>query len=272
MRFYLKWYLYGLRRRPALLAAAFIPLAIFLLLTGIRYDRFGVNITLPVAGDTPLAVRSSPVAVTTVAAHAAAGSRFFAEELTPSTWRRLTMNHPEAGRYDLEQREQWLALINSMQMEYNHSDGGQVTIAYHGPDLELGRLVTTFCAERLVERIRSGWQRRQQTPGMVETGIQTAGEAPQIAIGKPQIERYRAAWRAERLPAAAAFLLIPLAIALVLAGYREFTDPAFKSGRQAARYLDLPILGSLPNLDLLAGLIGRDAPEGDGGPGNGDGR
>ncbi|MBN2232274.1 MAG: hypothetical protein JW781_05575 [Deltaproteobacteria bacterium] len=270
MSFYLKWYLYGLRRRPALVVAAFIPLAVFLLMAGTRYDRFGVSLTLPVAGDTPLAVRSSPVAITTVAAHAAEGGQFFAEELTPSAWRRLTVSNPEAGRYDLEQRDQWLALINSLRLEYDGAGGGRVTIAYNGPDLALGKLVTTFSAERLAERIRSGRQRRQKTPGIVAAGVRADdGTTPEIVIGTPKIDRRRAWWRAERLSAAAAFLLLPLAGALVLAGYREFTDPAFKSGRQAARYLDLPILGSLPNLDVLASLLGPETPRGGGGQNGG---
>lgn len=265
MRFYFKWFLYGLRRRPALLLAAFIPLLVFLLVTGLSCDRFGVSLELPLAGATPLAVRSSPVAVVSVADFAAEGSRFFTEELTPGAWRRLSVRCPAAGRYDIEARRQWVELINSLRLTYDDA-GGRVTIGYEGPDLELGRALTAFSAERLLARARAGRQRRERYPGA--GGEHHADSALQeIVIGKAKIKRYRAWWRAERLPAAAASLVLPLVLILVLSGYLEFTHPAFKSGRQAARYLDLPILGTLPDLDALSTLLGADIPEdGPGGP------
>lgn len=259
MRFYVKWFLYGLRRRPALLAAAFIPLLAFLLVTGLSYDRFSVSLVLPLAGSTPVAVRSSPIAVVSVADFAAEGSRFFAEELTPGAWRRLSVRCPAAARYDIKARRQWVALINSLRLTYDDA-GGRVTIAYEGPDLELGRTLTAFGAERLLARVRAGRQRRKRYPGA--GGEHHADSTPQeIAIGKAKIKRYRAWWRAERLPAAAASLVLPLIFVLVLSAYLEFTHPAFKSGRQAARYLDLPILGTLPNLDVLSTLLGADIPK-----------
>lgn len=264
MRFYLKWYLYGLRHRVSLVVLAFIPLVIFLLVTGLRYDRFVVKLALPVAGDTPLSVRSSPVAVTTVANLALAGGRFFAEELTPTAWRRLAVNQPVAGRYDLQQRDQWLTLISSLRLEYSAVDGGRVVISYTGPDPALGQVVTTFCAKRLVARIRRGRQRLRRSTGIVKTGVHAVGAMSKIAIGSPEIERHRSWWRGERLPAAAATLLVPLFLALVLVGYREFTDPAFKSSRQVVRYLDLPILGSLPNLKVLTTVLRMDVADSDG--------
>ena len=40
------------------------------------------------------------------------------------------------------------------------------------------------------------------------------------------------------------------------AGLREWSDPSFKSERQAVRYLDLPTLGALPDLRYVCANFG----------------
>jgi capsular polysaccharide biosynthesis protein len=46
--------------------------------------------------------------------------------------------------------------------------------------------------------------------------------------------------------------VVSLIIILIIIGLMEWADPAFKSERQVARYLDLSIIGSLPDLQKIS--------------------
>jgi hypothetical protein len=72
------------------------------------------------------------------------------------------------------------------------------------------------------------------------------------------VEAHRALWRSDRAAPVAQALIISLIAVIVFLGVLEWSDPAFKSERQIARYLGVPILGSLPDLTLISdALSGR---------------
>lgn len=85
-------------------------------------------------------------------------------------------------------------------------------------------------------------------------GGQTISESPQAPglTGGKILEQHRALWRPERLVPSVTILFISLCIMLLTLITLEWMDPSFKSERQVARYLGVPILGSLPNLEKLA--------------------
>jgi len=58
-------------------------------------------------------------------------------------------------------------------------------------------------------------------------------------------------WRPDRLLPLLGILAGALMLWFILAGFVELADPSFKSERQISRYLDLPVIGVMPDLEPL---------------------
>jgi hypothetical protein len=112
-------------------------------------------------------------------------------------------------------------------------------LSYTGEDSTLGRTLVAFYTGRLVKRLKEG--RARTPPGAASPPLtfQPAGDIVVVAE--------RSLWRPERMrPASIVLCLSTLAVLLLIAMF-ELLDPSFKSERQMARYLGLPVLGALPD-------------------------
>jgi len=69
------------------------------------------------------------------------------------------------------------------------------------------------------------------------------------------VESERALWRSQRLPLTLLLLAAGLAAVLVLTGILELLDTSFKSERQIARMLSLPVLGTVPNMNRISKIM-----------------
>ncbi len=90
--------------------------------------------------------------------------------------------------------------------------------------------------------------------------VQQEGRAPAIPKSPPYselkgglaVESQKALWRNERLPVTVLLLAAGLAAVLIWIGILELLDTSFKSERQIARILRLPVLGTVPNVFRLS--------------------
>jgi len=89
------------------------------------------------------------------------------------------------------------------------------------------------------------------------TAAESSGTYSFQADGDPRVLGVATPWSSERLPRALLIGVLSLLAVLLLIGVLELSDPAFKSERQVARYLDLPVLGSMPDADRLTHRLGR---------------
>ena len=151
-------------------------------------------------------------------------------------------------------------------MTLKPADDASVLLSYYGRDVELGKILVNFYTQRLVSRSKDGLVRSMRTPtrtGALETGgapqLQTVG-GTESAMSKPQpaapegelrIQEHHTFWRSDRLFPSAGILAGTLMLWFILAGFVEWADPSFKSERQVSRYLDLPVIGTMPDLDAL---------------------
>jgi hypothetical protein len=127
------------------------------------------------------------------------------------------------------------------------ADTTTLRLSYIGKDARLGRILVAFYTERLMKRIADGWTRTNGAATSSPFAIQPAGTI--ITVGT------RSIWSADRwLPTGIVLFLSTLGV-LVLIAIFEITDPSFKSERQMARYLELPVLGTLPDADSLTGTL-----------------
>ena len=247
MLFNLRRYLYALTQHSYWLVLAILPLAAYLLITGIRADRFTLSRSLIINPDYPVAVTTSPVDTITLKSLVTTPNHFFTDRLALSSWRRFAETDPGLAKYNFKDKNTMLAAIEALSLSLDKE--GQLQLGYFGPDAELGVQLINYYMNRLLSRLRAGYHRQSET--ILKTKDLTPLE--QLQLDKTELKRteHHAWWRSERLGPATIVTLLPFIAALIIIGFREFLDPSFKSGRQAARYLKLPILGFIPSLDPI---------------------
>jgi hypothetical protein len=253
MIFNLRRYFQALIRHIYWLPLVLVPLAVFLLIAGVRPDRFTITRVLQVNPENPVAVTTSPVDTVTLRSLVAMSEGFFADRLALAGWRRTAETDPDLSGYDFHDTSTLRSVLGSLSLQLDGQ--GHCEISYLGSDPKLGTKLVNYYTDRLLSRLRAGFYRQVAAPG--GQGQLKLPEHLQLSQTVLKRNEHRAWWRADRLPLALVALLLPLVAFMVFVGFREFLDPSFKSGRQAARYLDLPILGFMPPLDPIVRNLER---------------
>ncbi|MBN2808140.1 MAG: hypothetical protein JXR80_01465 [Deltaproteobacteria bacterium] len=247
MIFNLRRYIYALTQHLHWLGLALIPLATYLLITGIKADRFTLTRSLQINPDYPAAVTTSPVDTISLKSLVTSQNHFFTDQLALASWKRFAETDPGLAKYNFKEKNTMLTAIESLSL--NLTKDNRLQLSYFGRDAELGIELVNYYMNRLLSRLRAGYHR--QPENSVTAHNFTIPEELQLDRTELKRTEHHAWWRGERLGAAAIITLLPFLAALVIIGFREFLDPSFKSGRQAARYLNLPILGFIPSLDPI---------------------
>ena len=247
MLFNLRRYIYALTQHSLWLTLALLPLAAYLLITGIKADRFTLSRSLQVRPDYPVAVTTSPVDTISLKSLVTTPNHFFTDRLALASWRRFAETDPGLAKYNFNDKNTMLAAIEALSLVLDEKE--QLQLSYYGPDAELGTQLINYYMNRLLSRLRAGYHRQSAT--ILKTKNYTLPIELQLDKTKLKQTEHQAWWRNERLEPASIITLLPFFIVLIIIGFREFLDPSFKSGRQAARYLSLPILGFIPSLDPI---------------------
>ncbi len=247
MLFNLRRYFYALTKYRHWLFIAFIPLAVYLLISGTKADRFTLSRSFNINPAYPVAVTTSPVDTISLQSLATTPDRFFTDRLALVNWKHFAETSPGLAKYDFKDKQTMLAAIAALKLTFDRKN--DLTISYRGPDAGLGEQLVNYYTERLLSRLRAGYHR--QSAGLA--GNKEFSPPRMLQLDKTRFSKSadNSWWREDRTGAAAVAIIIPLFIALLIIGFKEFTDPSFKSGRQAARYLNLPILGFFPSLEPI---------------------
>jgi hypothetical protein len=121
-----------------------------------------------------------------------------------------------------------------------------VMITFYGQNKEIGQTVVNYYSQRFIQKVREGLARSPHKQPNVKLPV---------LVGNLEIKAYRSLWRSERLVPLLLITFISLSVILVILVIGEWSDPSFKSERQIAQYLELPILGSLPDLNKVAAAL-----------------
>jgi hypothetical protein len=245
MHFNVKRYLHGaLGRRLWLLLILLIPLA-YLSWSAIRSDRFSVKQSISIAKESPVAFGVTPVGFERMGDIVARPDNFFQNNFTV---RKLYSDlHTGTAMYGSD--GQFNTLFNNIKnnMSLTMPDDNVVTITYHGRDQKLGKTLVGYYSKRLVQKAKEGLDRSKLR--------NSKSQLPKLK-GSMEVEEHRALWRSERLSPLVVIFIISLIAVMALLAVLEWTDLSFKSERQVARYLGLPILGSLPDLSKISAELG----------------
>jgi len=241
MGFYLRRYGNALRAYKPWMLLTVLAVILYLgiaALTDITYSVY--QDFEPHSGDIPIAASMSPVDTITINAVAADPDLLFLDSFALTTLQNKLelMATPHSGADNNALRR----LVHTT-LALSATPESGLRLSYTGKDLALGSILVGFYTDRLLRRIDDGFARAQpqrvQTPGP----FRTAGDL--LVVAK------RSVWSADRLRPALFVLLLSFLGLVVLIGLFELADPSFKSERQIARYLGLPVLGAIPDAEPL---------------------
>lgn len=119
-----------------------------------------------------------------------------------------------------------------------------VRVNYQGEDRKIGEILVKYYSSRLANKAREGRKNVSRRP---ELSSKWTGNIK--LSGDMKVTTYHTIWRANRLVPLLWTLLISTLVILFSYLIFEIVDQSFRSEREVARYLGLPILGSLPRLD-----------------------
>jgi len=245
--FYLKRYTTALHIHRRWLLLVLPLLALYLSVAALTEVAYSVAQDFAgYAPDLPVAAAASPIATVKLSKVVAEPDLLFLEG-TALTQLQKRLGRPEhrgtAADEDALHRAARYALSLSAT-----GDAG-LRLRYSGEDVALGRMLVAFYSDRLMKRITEGAVRAR------------TGAAPPPLEFQPTggiiVSSERTLWHAERLVPTVVVLVLSSLGVLVLIGLIELSDPSFKSERQIAHYLGVPVLGAIPDAEPLV----RSLPE-----------
>ncbi|WP_295445359.1 hypothetical protein [uncultured Thiodictyon sp.] len=246
MGFYLSRYTRALRVNKRWALLALLPPALYLMLAVFNDLTFKVSRDFsPYSGDTPVAGSNSPVNTLKLEELVAKPDLLFLDEFTVARLQKRFGRGDNSGPLGDD-----AALRNLAHSTLSLVDLGdaRLRLSYRGKDPLLGGSLVGFYTDRLLMRIKDGMLR---TAPRTAPGPLALRSVSNIAVGEIVVVGERSMWDAERLRPALIILAASGLGVLVLIAVFELTDPSFKSERQMAQYLGVPVLGALPNAEPL---------------------
>ena len=148
-----------------------------------------------------------------------------------------------AKNIQLLEQERYKATMASIRSDLTLSLSHDIIrITYQGKDPKLGAELVGYYARHLIQQARKG---------ISSTALAMPPEQrPRLASGV-ESSAMRAIWYPNQLIPLLTLLVSSVLGVLVLIAALEWNDAALKSERQIARYVNLPVLGSLPDLNQV---------------------
>jgi hypothetical protein len=255
--FFLKRYLYKISSQRGLFILALIPAFMYLAAAAAQIDRFKIYQAIKIAPDIPLALSSSPSDVTSIDWFVAHQDELFLDAYTLQTLNRELQKELPTQPALMTEAQLMQVIKNAMSLSYKK---GTLRISYSGVNQGMGEFLAAFYAKKIVKKAEDGVRRQEM---LQARQVPQEGSMPPIAKSQPyselkgglSVESQKALWRSERLPITVLLLAAGLAAVLVWVGILELLDTSFKSERQIARILRLPVLGTVPNVLRLSKAI-----------------
>ena len=244
MNFQMKRYIYGVSKRRLLLLLILVPPFVFLALSAIRSDRFSIKQDIAISKDSPVALGSGPLGLERMEKIISHPDDFFQNNFAV---RKLYTNL-YAGTAVYRADRQFRILLDTIKdgMSLTMPSENIVRITYHGKDQKIGQALVGYYSQRLVLKAKEGLARSEH--------VESKSLVPKL-MGGMEVEEHHALWRIERLLPFVMICIVTLMGVLVLLGVLEWSDQSLKTERQVARYLELPIIGSLPDLNKISAAL-----------------
>lgn len=257
MQYYFKRYRNGMHRIRQWLPLVLLPVLFYLLTEAALPDRFSVHQKIEIQKTSPIALSRTPVDCLPMAEVISHPAELFLDDFAlMDLTKQIQKGAVPTAKDPSDLRDLKVLIENSMLLKSENN--GVVSVGYYGSDVNQGRFFVNYYSQRLVSRSKEGVVRtvRNQNRAMESGGTPplpqgTEGNKPAALAGDIQTQEHRALWRAERMVPSVEILLISLLIWCIAAGIAEWMDPSFSTERQVSRYLNIPVVGVIPNMASL---------------------
>jgi len=238
MVFNLRRFIYAVSRCRFWLLLILVPPIIYIIVSSGSPDRFSIQQKISISKDLVLASGSDGFeSVKAVVSHP---DDFL---LNNFAVRKLFAKlHPGTAVYraDLQFRDLLNTIKDNMSIEMPSENIALIT--FFGKDKETGQTLVNYYSQRFIQKAKEG---------LVRSTHKEFNDKIPVLSGNIETNTHRSLWRSDRLIPLMLISFISLNAILVLLVVFEWSDPSFKSERQVAQYLELPILGSLPDLNKV---------------------
>ena len=253
-RFFLRRYFVKLAALRGLFIFSLIPALIYLVAAASQPDRFSIYQKIKIAPDAPLALSGSPSEFASTDWFLKHQDDLFLDAYTLQILNRELQKEFSPQSPIPADAELIHSVKNSMSLLYKDA---MLRITYNGTDQTLGEFLAAFYAKKVMKKAEDGIKRQKMLLGQMEGQVTPVPAVqPYFELkGGLTIESDRALWRGERLPLTLLLLAAGLAAVLIWIGILELLDTSFKSERQVARLLRLPVLGIVPDLNRVSRIM-----------------
>jgi hypothetical protein len=256
-KFFLKRYLYKISSQRGLFILGLIPALIYLGASAMQMDRFKIYQKIKIEPATPLAVSNSPSDYTSIAWFLTHPDELFLDAYTLQTLNRELQKELPPQPAITTEAQLMQSIKSAMSFSYEKD---MLRISYSGINQEMGEFLAAFYAKKILKKAEDGVKRQEM---LLARQLQQEGKVVPAPKSPPYselkggltVESERALWRNERLPMTLLLLAAGLAAVLVWIGILELLDTSFKSERQVARLLGLPVLGTVPNMNRISKIM-----------------
>jgi hypothetical protein len=242
MLFNIKRFIYAVFKHKFWLLLVFLPPIVYVSVSAGSPDRFSIRQKISISKDLVLASGSDGVKeIKNMVSHS---DDFFLNNF--AVRKLFTKLYPGTAVYraDLKFRNLVNTIKNNLTIEMPSEN--MVTITFWGKSKETGQTMVNYYSRRFIQKAREGLAKSRSKIFDVNLPV---------LYGNLEINTHRSLWRSERLIPLLLIGFISLTAILVILVIHEWSDPSFKSERQVAQYLELPILGSLPDLNKISAAL-----------------
>jgi hypothetical protein len=207
-------------------------------------DRFSIQQNISISKGLPLALASGPAGLKQMEEIVSHPDDFFLNNFAVRKLYTKLYVGTAVYRADGQFRNLLEMIKNNMSIEMPSENIAVIT--FFGKDKEIGQTLVSYYSNRLIQKGKEGVVRSKHK--------ESNFKLPAL-MGNMEINEHRTLWRSERLVPLVLITLISLIGVLMVLAVHEWFDPSFKSERQVAQYLELPILGSLPDLNKISAAL-----------------
>jgi hypothetical protein len=244
MYFNIRKYFYGISKRKYWLLLILFPSMVYIFVSAGNADRFSIRQNISISKEFPLALASGPAGLKQIKEIVTHPDDFFLNNYAVRKLYTELYVGTAVYRADGMFRNLLEMIKNNMSIEMPSED--IAIIAFNGKDKAIGQTLVSYYANRLIQKSKEGLVRSKDK--------ESSFKLP-VLMGNMEINEHRSLWRSERLVPLILITFISLIGVLMVLSVLEWSDPSFKSERQVAQYLELPILGSLPDLNKISSAL-----------------
>lgn len=254
MNFLIKRFVHGVIKRKAWLLLIIALPCLYLFFSSLRADRFTITQKLSIAENAPVSLVSSPVGHRQLSSIITNPNSFFQNSFTVNKLLQDITGTSTPDWSDNQSSELIQAIRNNMSISTIGKN--LVEIKYSGKSQETGRVLVSYYSNRLIHQTVEGFTRSNTI----------APKTPMLS-GVIKVVPHRSVFRQDRISPLLQIIIFSSLGVLIMLGAMEWNDTSFKSERQIGRYLNLPVLGSVPDLNKLSSRIdsgmemGSESPE-----------